>query len=74
MESWKPTSSIIFISAVLARHLADNYVKHDASHLGTLEKNLKSLTTRLDNLDNPKDKQPGKQPKVPKDKDKSGSS
>jgi len=61
------------ISAVLARHLADNYVKHDSSQLSSLEKDLKSLTTRVDKLTTPKDKQPGKQqqPKGgPKDNDK----
>ena len=43
------------ISAVLARHLADNYVKPEAtssSQITALEKAVKSLTSRLDKLDN----------------------
>ncbi len=45
------------ISAVLAQHLADNYVKHDDSHssqITALEKAVKSLSTRLDKLENAK--------------------
>jgi hypothetical protein len=40
---------------VLARHLADNYVKPEAtssSQITALEKAVKSLTSRLDKLDN----------------------
>lgn len=42
------------ISAVLAWHLADNYIKPDSSsssQITTLEKPVKSLTTHLDKLD-----------------------
>jgi hypothetical protein len=42
------------ISPVLALHLADSYVKHDDSasaHIATLEKTIKSLSTRLDKLE-----------------------
>lgn len=45
------------ISAVLARHLADNYVKHD---FAALEKSIASLHTRIDKLQNPKGKDPPK--------------
>jgi hypothetical protein len=46
------------ISAVLARHLADNYVKHD---MGAIDKTLKGILVRLDKLEGkkpPKDKNP----------------
>jgi hypothetical protein len=42
------------ISAVLARHLADNYTKPSTTpnaQLATLEKTIKSLSTRLDKLE-----------------------
>lgn len=58
------------ISAVLARHLADNYIKHDTSQLATLAKDLKSLTVRVDKLDGKGDRLAGKQPKANKDKEK----
>ena len=42
------------ISAVLAWHLADHYVKHDNTHssqLTTLEKLVKSMSTHIDKLE-----------------------
>jgi hypothetical protein len=56
------------ISAVLACHLADNYIKPDGSHtsqIAALEKASKSLSTHLDKLES--------NPKAAKDKlDKNG--
>ncbi len=64
------------ISAVLARHLADNYVKPDSGpspNLSSLTSAIKSLTSRVDKLDPPKesndDNSQGK-PKQGKDKKK----
>jgi hypothetical protein len=65
------------ISAVLARHLADNYVKPDtnpSAQITTLEKAVKSLNTRIDKLD-PKgalDEQGNGQGKQKTGKDKRG--
>jgi hypothetical protein len=47
------------ISAVLACHLADNYIKpasNPASLVTTLEKTVKSLSTWVDKLETKKDK------------------
>jgi hypothetical protein len=48
------------ISAVLARHLADNHVKPDSSQIKALEKLITSMSTRIDKLEG---KQQGKNPK-----------
>jgi hypothetical protein len=65
------------ISAVLACHLADNYIKHDdsnGSHIAALERSVKSLSTQLDKLETPKRdlKESGKRNGKDKEKDKSG--
>jgi hypothetical protein len=59
------------ISAVLARNLADNYVKPDTSQLRALESTVQTLTSCLDKLankSNTKDTPSDKQQKKPKDK------
>jgi hypothetical protein len=55
------------ISAVLARHLADNHVKHDAAAFETI---IKSLPKHLDKLENKPAKTP-KTGKTQKDKEES---
>jgi len=60
------------ISAVLARHLADNYVKPESTpsaQLTTLDKAIKSLTPRVDKLD-PSSAETSSQPSAPKGKNK----
>jgi len=62
------------ISAVLARHLADNYVKPESTssgQLATLEKAIKGLTARVDKLD-PKEDQDSSLGKAKSGKTKRG--